>query len=1267
MPTPWRRTLRLTRRSFGYGLLVLLIAAAVLVSAANLFLPFIENNPERVKQWLSGRVGQPVDFQSSRTEWTRRGPRVSLDGLRVGEGGSMVNIGRAELLVSVYSGLLPNHPLTELKAKGLFLRLEQQADDRWELRGLPKQADSKADALDVLSGFGELQLENSVLQVTPKNKAPIRIPRMDMRMRVTGRKLSVGLRAEAKPGDAPLLLVAEVDRKSYSGRVWLGARNIQLANWLALAPQWNPPKLHAQAQVDIWADLHERRISRVHSRVGVRQLSFSKPARKSIFSFSNTPALFDRISVESHWRRQGKGWDLHIPAIAFASGNRKQQVSDIRMHSEQGKWQARAAAVDVNALAALNPVFGGQLPKTHVWLQNAQLQGGLYGLQARGDSKRKQWTLSGTAQGLGMAAIGNSPGFQKVAGVFTADQSGGTFKFKRSDPVLLWPASFGRNIPSGIDGAVQWWKSSSDWVVATRGLRWRGDGMQADVDMQLQIHQDGRKPMLNAAAKLAPFGFDTAKRFWLRHIMPPNAIRWLDMALEKGQVRDASVVIAGNIDHWPFTDRTGRFSARATILADSFKFAADWPAAQKAVLKADFNGPGFSVIGEAMYLGNKLTLKPSGMKRFTETELVIDAVSETSMQALMPVVNDTPLKQKLGEAVTSLQGEGPAAVTVNLFLPLKAGPAYNTVNGTIDFKGAAIRAPLWKMAMQKTTGRAAFSHSGFIAKELSGRIDGNPVKLDIRVGQNYTQNRTNHVEAVVRGMFSTDYLLNFDESLKDLKKTLQGTSLWQFTISSPAAKNQGAAPVYLRAQSDLAGTRINLPEPLQKPAASTQALSMLTQLPVDKGTIEFRLGGQFRLLLKKPLNKPMSGIALFGEQTQGAIPASGFSVRGQTDRFDVAAWLALAKKAGEGTGLQAFDLTVNRLRLMGNEFGSTRLLMGPVANGMTIRAQGERLDGQVSIPDAKNAPISAVFKTVHLGALGVKASETAAVPASPPIDFGNPAELPPILLSIQDLRIGDAGFGRCELQTAPGAQGLLIQKFNTRSPLLTLDATGLWQGVGKHARTSLQAKLASNDLGRMLNAFHYQDVIKSGATKAQFTGAWDGSPMDFSLQGFNGNLSLEVSQGQILGVEPGGGRVLGLVSLAEIPRRLSLDFSDFFGKGFSFNQITGQFAFAQGKANTQNLKILAPAANITVTGSTDLVRQQFDQRVEVRAKTSGLLPVLGAVTLGPVGVAAGVVAQAVLDKPLKDNATVHYEITGPWAKPDVRKVKAPVPGGKKKD
>ena len=75
MHNPWRRSLRITRRTLGYGALLILILAALLVSMANLFLPFIENNPQRVKQWLSEQVGQPINFQSSQTEWTRRGPK----------------------------------------------------------------------------------------------------------------------------------------------------------------------------------------------------------------------------------------------------------------------------------------------------------------------------------------------------------------------------------------------------------------------------------------------------------------------------------------------------------------------------------------------------------------------------------------------------------------------------------------------------------------------------------------------------------------------------------------------------------------------------------------------------------------------------------------------------------------------------------------------------------------------------------------------------------------------------------------------------------------------------------------------------------------------------------------------------------------------------------------------------------------------------------------------------------------------------------------
>jgi uncharacterized protein YhdP len=138
-------------------------------------------------------------------------------------------------------------------------------------------------------------------------------------------------------------------------------------------------------------------------------------------------------------------------------------------------------------------------------------------------------------------------------------------------------------------------------------------------------------------------------------------------------------------------------------------------------------------------------------------------------------------------------------------------------------------------------------------------------------------------------------------------------------------------------------------------------------------------------------------------------------------------------------------------------------------------------------------------------------------------------------------------------------------------------------------------------------------------------------------------------------VEPGGGgRVLGLLSLAEIPRRLTLDFSDFFQKGFSFNYARGDFVFNDGKATTDNLRINGPAAEIRISGNTGMREMVYDQRVEVLPKAGGILPAIGLLAGGPAGAAVGAVAQAVLQKPLKQTTRVVYRVTGPWEKPEVK-------------
>ncbi|RBG18958.1 hypothetical protein BRM48_10155, partial [Xanthomonas oryzae pv. oryzae] len=120
MPTPLRRRLRLFRRYAITASALALVAVALLVGAASQALPLAEQHPQQIAQWLSQRAGQPIVFDRLQTEWTRRGPLLRLDGLRIGPQGE-VRVGQVEVLLAMYAGLLPGHSLTEIRLRGLAL------------------------------------------------------------------------------------------------------------------------------------------------------------------------------------------------------------------------------------------------------------------------------------------------------------------------------------------------------------------------------------------------------------------------------------------------------------------------------------------------------------------------------------------------------------------------------------------------------------------------------------------------------------------------------------------------------------------------------------------------------------------------------------------------------------------------------------------------------------------------------------------------------------------------------------------------------------------------------------------------------------------------------------------------------------------------------------------------------------------------------------------------------------------------------------------
>ena len=161
---------------------------------------------------------------------------------------------------------------------------------------------------------------------------------------------------------------------------------------------------------------------------------------------------------------------------------------------------------------------------------------------------------------------------------------------------------------------------------------------------------------------------------------------------------------------------------------------------------------------------------------------------------------------------------------------------------------------------------------------------------------------------------------------------------------------------------------------------------------------------------------------------------------------------------------------------------------------------------------------------------------------------------------------------------------------------------------------------------------------------------WPGSPHEFETSGLDGNFKLDATKGQILKVQPGVGRLFGLLSLQSLPRRLSLDFRDLFSDGFAFDKISATANADNGILRSNDFMMTGPAAEARISGETNLKTETQRLNVKVRPHVSDSLS-LAALAGGPIAGAAAFVAQKLLKDPLNKIISTEYLITGTWDKP----------------
>jgi uncharacterized protein YhdP len=169
---------------------------------------------------------------------------------------------------------------------------------------------------------------------------------------------------------------------------------------------------------------------------------------------------------------------------------------------------------------------------------------------------------------------------------------------------------------------------------------------------------------------------------------------------------------------------------------------------------------------------------------------------------------------------------------------------------------------------------------------------------------------------------------------------------------------------------------------------------------------------------------------------------------------------------------------------------------------------------------------------------------------------------------------------------------------------------------------------------------------------------WLGPPEVSALDRLSGRLEISAVNGSLTSVEPGAGRVFGLMSLAHLPRRLALDFGDLTGEGLSYDTLRGTFQLTDGDAYTDNLTLRGSAAEIGIAGHTNLRLRTYDQTAIVTGQLGASLGVAGALAAGPAVGAALLLFSQIFKEPLKGATRGYYRITGSWDDPQLRRIDA---------
>lgn len=1291
----------------GWALVALYFAAgALFLLLREVVLPRIDDYRPQIVSLLTRASGLPVSIERLSADWSGLRPRLHLAGVTVRDaaGQAALQLPRVDATLAWSSLWRARVHFHHLEIVSPMLAVRRAADGALFVAGLPVTPGGDGGGLsEWLLAQRNIVIRDALLTWSDELRgAPVlRLEHVNMRLTAHGIGMLGGghrfglqalppiglaamldVRGEIRPRTMrPSAGLGEVGGLSgLSGRVFVALDRGNLGGWRPWVDY--PWQLDGHGSVRAWGAFEDGRPIELAARVALQDVVLTAAEALPTLRLTEASGLFGVRRVAS---RGGERLELTARRLALTAPEEDMNLApfdaDASLTWSQGDVSAGKVQVDRLELAALSRL-SAHFPLPAAWrapLAAVSVRGRLEGVQAEWPGGRplaQGWSLRARFAGLATAPWGQVPGVDGLSGEIDGDWRGGRYRIEATDGYLDLPAVFpeARIALAALqaqgdwtrdDGVLTWRLRSATFENAdaaghAEGV-YRADGQGAgDIDLRAQLTRaDGR-----AVWKYLPRKVNEHTR------------QWLQQALKAGSVSDARLVLKGPLAGFPYHEgEAGEFLVTVPVSGAELHYAEGWPDIDRIDGTLRFEGAALSIEApRARMLGVGLADVTVRIPELDAPEgdlLLIRGKARGPTAEFLRFIDRSPVAARIGGFTTGMQARGQGELTLSLDMPLRHVDQ-SDIQGEFRFAGNTVTVLEGMPSVDDASGRVNFTGHNLTIPEIKGNFLGRP--LSVRAT---TQGEAVHFELAGGAHMAALQQLYGGAPLTQLS----GEADWQGQVDVTGGR------VAVAIRSDLRGVASALPAPLHKAADAAWP---------STAALRFEGGGKRRQLQVDVGGR--AGLALFSHLGAGGweidkggvgigapvkLAARGLMVVARVGTLDVDAWrdawpadVAVATAASApGTGaagrtsqwVSGIDLRAERVQAFGQV--ARQVELGALADegGWTGRIVSDAAEGTFDWRGAGLGKLSAHFERLSLGGAETEAPDSQGAPDAPDapdknigaeetLDPDTPSHLPALSVTAEHFELRGMKLGQLLLEAHNSGGVWQLDAFELHGGESRLTGSGHWR-PGSSPRTEVAVRLDTQDIGTFLSRIGYPEVVNGGRATLNGRLDWRGGPTRLHLPSLGGTLALQAEAGQFRKLEPGVGRLLGVLSLQALPRRLTLDFRDVFSEGFAFDRISGSIELANGELNTQDLQIAGPSARVWIAGSANVVRETQALRVTVQPTLSESVAIGAAAGLiNPVAGVVTYLAQKALSDPIEKMFAFGYAISGSWAEPKVEKL-----------